>query len=46
MGEVLALTALLAKALRYQGTFSLQAEGDDPDSLLLYNATSDDNLRT
>ena len=45
LGQALALTAGLAAALKFRGSFSLQAKGDGPVSLLLADATDDGALR-
>ncbi len=45
MGEALALTAALATALKYTGSFSLQAKGDGPVSMLLADCTDSGALR-
>ena len=44
-GKALALTAALATALKYSGTFSLQAKGDGPVNLLLTDCTDEGTLR-
>lgn len=44
-GKALALTAALATALKYSGTFSLQAKGDGPVDLLLTDCTEQGTLR-
>ena len=44
-GKALALTAALASALKYSGTFSLQAKGDGPVNLLLTDCTDEGTLR-
>ncbi len=44
-GEALALTAGLASALKYKGSFSLQAKGDGPVSMLLADCTDTGALR-
>jgi molecular chaperone Hsp33 len=44
-GEALALTAGLAAALKYQGSFSLQAKGDGPVPMLLADCTDAGELR-
>ncbi len=44
-GEALALVAGLAGALKYRGSFSLQAKGDGPVSLLLADCTEAGALR-
>jgi len=43
--EVQALTAMLASALKYDGIFTLQIQGDGPISLLVADATSEGDLR-
>lgn len=45
MGEALALTAALATALKFKGSFSLQAKGDGPVTLLLADCTDAGALR-
>ncbi|HEX5078384.1 MAG TPA: Hsp33 family molecular chaperone HslO [Geminicoccaceae bacterium] len=45
LGELLVLTAALAGGLRFKGTFSLQAKGSGPVSLLLADYTHDGALR-
>ncbi|MBL6076511.1 Hsp33 family molecular chaperone HslO [Belnapia sp. T18] len=44
-GEALALTAGLAGALKFKGSFSLQAKGDGPVSMLLADCTEAGALR-
>lgn len=44
-GEALALAAALAGALKFSGTFSLQAKGDGPVSMLLADCTESGALR-
>ncbi|AZV38702.1 heat-shock protein Hsp33 [Komagataeibacter xylinus] len=44
-GEALALVAALASALKFQGSFSLQAKGDGPLGLLLADCTDAGALR-
>ena len=44
-GQALALTAALATALKYQGSFSLQAKGDGPVPMLLADCTESGALR-
>ena len=44
-GQVLALAAALASALKFRGTFSIQAKGDGPVSLLLADCTDTGALR-
>jgi molecular chaperone Hsp33 len=45
LGELLVLAAALAGGLRFQGTFSLQAKGSGPVSLLLADYTHDGTMR-
>lgn len=45
MGEAMALTAGLAAALKYRGSFSLQAKSDGPVSMLLADCTDQGALR-
>jgi len=45
LGEALALTATLAGALKFDGVFKLQIQGDGPVSLVVTDATSDGALR-
>jgi len=45
LGEALALTAGLASALKYRGSFSLQAKGDGPISMLVVDCTDQGELR-
>lgn len=45
LGEALALTAVLAGTLKYDGIFTLQAKGDGPIKLLVCDVTSDGALR-
>lgn len=45
MGETLALTAALASALRFDGVFKLQVQGNGPLSLMVADITSDGALR-
>ena len=45
LGEALALTALLAGALKFDGAFSLQARGDGPVSMLLADYFSPGRMR-
>ncbi len=45
LGEALALTAGLASALKYRGSFSLQAKSDGPVSMLLADCTDQGALR-
>ncbi len=44
-GEAMALTAALATALKFRGSFSLQAKGDGPVSMLLADCTESGALR-
>lgn len=44
-GEALALAAALAGALKFQGSFSLQAKGDGPVGLLIADCTETGALR-
>jgi molecular chaperone Hsp33 len=44
-GEALALAAALSTALKFQGSFSLQAKGDGPVKLLLADCTDTGALR-
>lgn len=45
MGETLALTTVLASALRFDGVFKLQTQGDGPLGLMVADITSDGSLR-
>lgn len=45
LGEALALTAGLASALKFRGSFSLQAKGDGPLGMLLADCTDQGELR-
>lgn len=45
LGEALALAAVLAGALKYEGVFSLQAKGDGPVSLVVADITDKGGLR-
>jgi molecular chaperone Hsp33 len=45
LGQALALAAGLAAALKFQGSFSLQAKGDGPVPMLLADCTDDGALR-
>ena len=45
LGETLALAAALASALKYEGNFKLQAQGDGPVSILVADLTSSGGLR-
>jgi molecular chaperone Hsp33 len=44
-GEMLALVAALAAALKYRGSFSVQAKGDGPVGMLLADCTETGELR-
>jgi molecular chaperone Hsp33 len=45
LGESLALSALLAGALKFNGVFSVQTKGDGPVSMLVADTTSDGEMR-
>jgi molecular chaperone Hsp33 len=45
VGEALALAAALSTALKFRGSFSLQAKGDGPVSILLADCTDAGELR-
>jgi molecular chaperone Hsp33 len=45
LAESLALTAVLASGLKYQGVFSLQLQGDGPVGLVVADLTSSGDLR-
>lgn len=45
LGQALALAAALASALKFSGTFSVQAKGDGPVSMLLADCTDTGALR-
>jgi molecular chaperone Hsp33 len=45
MGEMLALTAVLASALKFDGVFKVQVQGDGPLSLMVADITSGGDLR-
>jgi molecular chaperone Hsp33 len=45
LGQALALTASLASALKFSGSFSLQAKGDGPVSMLVVDCTDAGALR-
>ncbi len=45
MGEMLALTAVLGGALRFEGVFKLQAQGNGPVSLMVVDMTHDGDMR-
>ena len=45
LGECLTLAAGLAAALKFDGTFSLQAKGDGPVRMIVADATSDGDVR-
>jgi molecular chaperone Hsp33 len=45
LAETLALASVLAASLKYDGVFTLQAQGDGPVSLVVADVTSDGALR-
>ncbi len=45
VGEAVCLTALLGSSLKFEGTFSLQAKGDGPVSMLVTDFKSPGDLR-
>lgn len=45
VGEILVLAAVLASALKYDGVFKLQVQGDGPVSLIMADITSDGAMR-
>lgn len=45
MGETMALTAILASALKYDGIFTLQAEGDGPVRYIVSDMTGEGAIR-
>jgi len=45
LGEMLVLTAGLAAALKFDGVFMLQANGDGPISLMIADTTNDGEIR-
>ena len=45
LGEALALAAVLAGTLKYDGVFTLQAKGDGPVGMLVCDVTSAGDLR-
>lgn len=45
VGETIALTALLSSMLKYEGVFTLQAQGDGPIGMLVGDITSARQLR-
>jgi molecular chaperone Hsp33 len=45
VAEAVALTATLGSLMKFDGSFSLQAKGDGPVSLLLCDVTSDGEMR-
>lgn len=45
LGETMALATALAGAIKYEGIFSLQVQGDGPVSLMMADLTSDGDLR-
>lgn len=45
VGETMALATILASALKYDGIFTLQAQGDGPVPLVMADITSDGGIR-
>jgi len=45
LGQTLALTGLLASMIKYDGIFTLQAQGDGPLQMLVADVTSDGHMR-
>lgn len=45
LGEAVALTTLLAAALKYEGVFTLQAQGDGPVGMMVTDVTSEGGVR-
>lgn len=45
LGETIALAALLAAAMKYDGVFTLQAKGDGPVNLLVADVTTQGDVR-
>ena len=45
IGETMVLSAILASALKYDGVFTLQVQGDGPVSLIMADITSDGAMR-
>lgn len=45
VGEMIVLAAILGTALKFDGIFTLQAQGDGPVSLLMADVTSDGDIR-
>ena len=45
LAETVALTALLASMLKYEGVFTLQTKGEGPVRLMVADVTSDGHLR-
>src|SRR6202000_2523877 len=45
LAEMMAVSAVLAAALKYEGIFTLQAKGDGPLSLMLVDLTSAGAMR-
>ena len=45
LGETMILAAVLASALKYEGIFTLQVQGDGPVSLIMADITSDGAMR-
>jgi len=45
VGETMVLTSILASALKYDGVFTLQVQGDGPVSLIMADITTDGAMR-
>ena len=45
LGEIMALAAVLASGLKYDGVFTVQTHGDGPVAMTVANVTSDGDLR-
>ena len=45
LGEIMALAAVLASGLKYDGVFTVQTHGDGPLAMTVANVTSDGDLR-
>jgi molecular chaperone Hsp33 len=45
LGEIMALAAVLASGLKYDGVFTVQTQGDGPVAMTVVNVTSDGDLR-
>ena len=45
LGEIMALAAVLASGLKYDGVFTLQTQGDGPVTMTVANVTSNGDLR-